>query len=71
MSQPVSTLRKKSNSICYHAVRESVAIGELLMGNVPSKLNLADLLTKVLFGSLCRSLVGRIVNDIYNFLPSQ
>ena len=25
---PESTLRKKSNSICYHAVRESVAMGE-------------------------------------------
>ena len=24
---PESTLRKKSNSICYHAVRESVAMG--------------------------------------------
>ena len=27
---PGSTLKKKSNSICYHAVRESVAMGETL-----------------------------------------
>ena len=70
-SRPESTLKKKSNSICYHAVRESVAMGEMLTGHVPSKLNLADLLTKVLFGSLRRTLVGRIVEDIFDFLPSQ
>ena len=29
-SQPKSTLNKKSNSICYHAVREAVASGECL-----------------------------------------
>ena len=29
-SQPESTLKKKSNSICYHAVREAVASGECL-----------------------------------------
>ena len=50
---------------------ESVAISKMLTGHVPSKLNLADLLTKVLFGSLRRTLVGRIVEDIYDFLPSQ
>ena len=70
-SQPESTLKNKSNSICYHAVRESVAMGEMLTGHVPSKLNLADLLTKVLFGSLHRTLVGRIVEDIYDTFPSQ
>ena len=26
---PESQLKKKSNSICYHAVRETVAMGEL------------------------------------------
>ena len=29
-----STLRKKSNSICFHAVREAVAMGELLTGHI-------------------------------------
>ncbi len=27
-------LKKKSNSICYHAVRESVAMGEYLTGHI-------------------------------------
>ena len=44
---------------------------EMLTGHVPSKLNFADLSTKVLFGSLRRTLVGRIVEDIFDFLPSQ
>ena len=29
-SRPESTLKKKSNSICYHAIREAVASGEML-----------------------------------------
>ena len=34
--RPESTLQKKSNSICYHAMRESVAIGESLTGHIPT-----------------------------------
>ena len=70
-SQPESTLKNKSNLICYHVVRESVTMGEMLTGHVPLKLNLADLLTKVFFGSLRRTLEGRIVEEIYNTFPSQ
>ena len=36
-SRPESVLRKKSNSICYHAVHESVVMGESLVGHIPSK----------------------------------
>ena len=32
-----SVLRKKSNSVCYHSVHESVAMGEAPVGNIPSK----------------------------------
>ena len=46
-SKPESILRKKSNSVCSHAVCESVAIGESLVGHIMSKVNIADLLTKV------------------------
>ena len=46
--QPESTLKKKSNSIAYHAVRESVAVGESLTGHVGTNSNLADLVTKIL-----------------------
>ena len=55
--QPFTTLnalslssRKKSKSICYHAVREAVAMGELLTGHVKTDENFADLLTKVVSG---------------------
>ena len=48
--QPESTLKKKSNSIAYHAVRESVAMGELLTGHVGTNSNPEDLATKVLYG---------------------
>jgi hypothetical protein len=38
-----SVLKKKSNSICYHAVRESDAMGESLIGHVPSVDKPADI----------------------------
>ena len=49
-SRPESVLRKKSYSVCYHAVHESVAMGESLVGHMFSKENVADLLTKLLYG---------------------
>ncbi len=50
-SLPESTLNKKSNAVCYHAVRESVAMGETLTIHMPGAENPADLMTKVLSGS--------------------
>jgi hypothetical protein len=47
-SAPESMLKKKSNSIAYHAVREAVAMGELLIGYIKSEENIADVMTKVL-----------------------
>jgi hypothetical protein len=41
--RPESVLKKKSNSICYHAERESVAMGELTIGHVPSVDSPADI----------------------------
>ena len=49
-SNPESVLKKKSNSICYHFVREAVAMRECLTTHIPTARNWADLLTKVLFG---------------------
>ena len=40
---PQSVLRKKRNSVCYHAVCESVAVGESLVEHKPSKENISDL----------------------------
>jgi hypothetical protein len=49
-SKPDWTLRKKSNLICYHAVREAIAMGKALVAHILTKKNLADLFTKVLYG---------------------
>jgi hypothetical protein len=65
-SRSESMLRKKINSICYHTVHESVAMGEMLTTYMTTKLNLTNLLTKVLFGRQINYLVGRILDDIYD-----
>ena len=49
-SKPESVLKKNSNSICYHFVREAVAMRECLTTHVPTERSWDDLLTKVLFG---------------------
>jgi hypothetical protein len=48
--RPRSVLKKKSNSICYHVVRESSSMGESIIGHVPSVDNPADICTKVVPG---------------------
>ena len=47
-SIPSSTLKKKHNAIAYHRVREAVAAGVIELGKVPSKDNVADMMTKPL-----------------------
>ena len=65
--KPESMLKKKSNSICYHAIRESVAMGESLTGYLPSKKNLADLASKIIpSGQLREWLVSQLLFDIYD-----
>ena len=49
-----SQLKKKSNSVCYHAVREAVAMGKILAGHVKADENPADILTKVVGGGIKR-----------------
>ena len=48
--RPESTLKKKSNSICYHAVREAVAAQIMQICHINGKENLADCLTKLVVG---------------------
>ena len=63
--RPESMLRKKSNSICYHVIRESVAMGEMLTGHVSTHHNPADIATKVLGGGQKRDyLVGLVIHDL-------
>ena len=65
VSRPELMLKKKSNSICYHAVHEAVAMGEALVAQMPTKKNLADLFTKVLYGQSQQFLVDQILWDMY------
>jgi hypothetical protein len=66
-SKPDSQLRKKSNSICFHAVREAVAMKEILMAHEPSVTNPADLFTKVLPGDERReAIVRQVLYDIFS-----
>ncbi len=65
-SRPELTLKKKCNSICYHAIRESVAMGETLLTHIRTGDNLAHFLTKTTSGARRRKLVSGVVYDIYD-----
>ena len=63
-----SVLKKKSNSVCYHAVREAVAMGECLTGHIPTNENPADLATKVLPGGQKRNhLISLILYNLAHY----
>jgi len=70
-TRPESTLKKKCNSICYHAVRESVAMGESMITHIRTENNHSDLMTKLTSGAKRRQLVGDILYDIYDDHPQQ
>jgi hypothetical protein len=59
--RPESTLKKKSNAICYHFMRESVAMGETLTGHVKSEDNPADICTKVIPGGIKRDRLTEMI----------
>ncbi len=65
-SRPELTLKRKCNSICYHAIHESVAMGETLLTHIRTGENLADFMTKTTSGAKCRKLVSGVIHDIYN-----
>jgi hypothetical protein len=65
-SRPESTLKKKCDSICYYAIRESVAMGEILLTHIRTGENLADFLTKTTSGAKQCKLVSGVVPDIYD-----
>ena len=65
-SKTESTLKKKSNSICYHFIREAVAMKECLITHIPTLKNFADMLTKVLYGKKRKDLVGGVLHFIYD-----
>jgi hypothetical protein len=63
--RPESVLKKKSNSIFYHAVRDSAVMGESIIGHVPSVDNPTDICTKVLPGGQKRyHLIRLLLHDL-------
>ena len=52
---PESTLKKKSNSIAYHAVRYGVATGDWIIGYEPTDTNVSYLLTNPVPGGVRRT----------------
>ena len=63
---PYSTLRGKSNSICYHEMREVVATEELLTTHIPKNDNPSVLMMKVLAGQKRQNPISNILNDIHD-----
>ena len=62
--RPDSALKKKLNSICYHAICEAVAMGECLTGHVLTNENPADLASKLIPGGQKQDyLVGKLLYD--------
>ena len=65
MQRPESTLKKKSNSVCYYAVREAVAMGECLTGHVSTHDNPADIRMQIIpGGQKCDQPLGLILYDL-------
>jgi hypothetical protein len=63
--RPEYVLKKKSNSIFYHAVCESAAMGESIIGHVPSVYNPADICTKVVpCGQKRNHLICLLLHDL-------
>lgn len=63
--RPESVLKKKSNSVLYHAVRAAVAMGECRIGHVSTHDSPADICTKIIPGGQKRDhLVGVILYGI-------
>ena len=60
--QTESTLRNKSNSICYHNVCDSLAMGDTNTTHIYG----SNLLTKLLYGAKRKKLVRYILYDIYD-----
>jgi hypothetical protein len=67
--RPESVLKKKSNSSCYHTVRESAAMGESIIGHVPSVDNPADICTKVVpCGQKRNHLIHLLLHDLCDLI---
>ena len=70
-SRPESTLKKKCYAVCYHAIRDSVAMGESLITHIPTQFDLTDFLTNVTNGATRPRLVGNVLFDIHDDKTNQ
>ena len=72
ITRPESTLKKKNHSICYHSIRESVAMGESLAAHVRSENNPSDIASKLMSGGKKRDgLVSTLLYDFGELQPKQ
>ena len=60
-SKPESVLKKKSNAIAYHYVRERAAMGTIEVTYEPPDTNLADALTKIQSGTTRQRLMSNVL----------
>ncbi len=65
-SKPESVLKYRRNSVCYHIVCKSIAMGKSLTTCIDGNENPVNLLTKVLCGGKRRYLANYILYDVYN-----
>ena len=63
---PESTIKKKSQSLCYHLVREGVARKEWKTGYVRTTENPADVLTKPLSAQKRAILMKKMLHHVFN-----
>ena len=67
VQQPEFTLKKKSNKICYHAIHESVAMGEGKTSHILTNKNTAHLMTKIIMSCPNRAyLIDELLYDNYD-----
>ena len=67
MQKLESVLRKKSNSICYHAIRISMAMGESLTAHITTSDNYTDLATKTIANKPKRMhLLSGLLMDVHD-----
>jgi hypothetical protein len=65
---PESTLKKKSNLICYYYIQECVAMGEAMTAHMQSEDNPADICTKLMAGGEKHN---RIVSNILYYYDNE
>ena len=64
--RPESTLRNKLNSICYHDVCESAAMGDTNTAHISTHDYGSDLLTKVFYWDKRKKSISKILYEIYD-----